>query len=93
VQSITAIDARGAAAGGRALVGVANAAMWALARSGVRFRTLTRADGTLECWRLPRLPEWEVPMRNSHERRPRAPDCETLAAGAETAAQAAAEAA
>jgi hypothetical protein len=58
----------------------AHAAMWALARSGVRFRTLTSDDGTLECWQQPKLPAWEVPKRNPHERRPRAPEWEPGAA-------------
>jgi hypothetical protein len=52
----------------------ANAAMWALAQSGVRFRTLTNDDGTVESWQHPKLPAWEVPKRDPHERRPRAPE-------------------
>jgi hypothetical protein len=59
--------------------------MWALANSGVCFRTLTNDDGTLECWEQPKLPEWEVPKRDPHERRPRAPDWEPEAAAAELA--------
>ena len=58
----------------------ANAAMWALARSGVRFRTLTNDDGTIECWQQPKLSAWEVPKRDPHERWPRAPDWEPGAA-------------
>ena len=58
----------------------ANAAMWALARSGVRFRTLTNDDGSRERWQPPRLPAWEVPKRTPHERRPRAPEWEPEAA-------------
>jgi len=54
----------------------ANAAMWALAKSGVRFRTLINDDGTIECWQQPELPAWEVPKRDPHERRPRAPEWE-----------------
>jgi hypothetical protein len=46
-------------------------AMSALAKSGVCFRTLTNDVGTSECWQQPELPEWEVPKRNPHERRPR----------------------
>ncbi len=61
----------------------ARAAMWALARSGVCFRTLTNNDGSPERWKPPRLPAWEVPKRNPHERRPRAPDWEPEAAAAE----------
>jgi hypothetical protein len=52
----------------------ANAAMWALAQSGVRFRTLTNDYGSPECWQQPELPAWELPKRDPHERRPRAPD-------------------
>jgi hypothetical protein len=63
----------------------AHAAMWALARSGVCFRTLTNDDGTLECWQQPELAAWEVPKRNPHERRPRAPDWEPNKVGAEIA--------
>jgi hypothetical protein len=45
-------------------------------------------DGTLECWQQPELPAWEVPKRNPHERRPRAPawDPEAAAEIAELAA-------
>jgi hypothetical protein len=49
------------------------AAMWALRKSGVKFRTRPNDDGTLECWQQPKLPAWEIPKR-PHERRPRAPD-------------------
>ena len=52
----------------------ANAAMWALYESGVPFRTIVHEDGTIERWQQPKLPAWEVPKRNPHERRPRAPD-------------------
>jgi hypothetical protein len=47
--------------------------MWALAQSGVRFRTIVHEDGTVERWQQPELPPWEVPKRNPQERRPRAP--------------------
>jgi len=70
----------------------ARAAMWALRKSGVTFRTASNDDGTLECWQQPKLPAWEVPKRNPHERRPRAPDWEPNM-GAEIAELAAAEAA
>jgi hypothetical protein len=56
--------------------------MWALVQSGVPFRTIAREDGTTERWEQPELPAWEVPKRNPHERRPRAPMWEP-----ETAAQ------
>jgi hypothetical protein len=52
----------------------ADAAMWALYKSGVPFRTIFHDDGTIERWQQPKLPAWEVPKRNPHERRPRAPD-------------------
>jgi hypothetical protein len=58
----------------------ANAAMWSLYKSGVPFRAIVHEDGTLECWQQPKLPAWEVPKRNPHERRPRAPDWEPRAA-------------
>jgi len=54
----------------------ARAAMWALRKSGVKFRTIVHEDGTVECWQQPELLAWEVPKRNPHERRPRAPDWE-----------------
>jgi hypothetical protein len=63
----------------------ANAAMWALAESGIRFRAFTNGEGGLEHWQPPRLPEWEVPKRNPHERRPRAPEWKPNAAMAEIA--------
>ena len=50
--------------------------MWALYKSGVPFRTIVHEDGTIECWQQPELPAWEVPKRDPHERRPRAPDWE-----------------
>ena len=42
--------------------------------SGVPFRTIVHEDGTIERWQQPKLLAWEVPKRNPHERRPRAPD-------------------
>ena len=51
----------------------ANAAMWALAQSGVPFRTIVHEDGTIERWQQPELPAWERPKDDPHERRPRAP--------------------
>jgi len=58
----------------------AHAAMWALRKSGVKFRTIVHEDGTIECWQQPKLPAWEVPKRNPHERRPQAPEWEPEAA-------------
>lgn len=52
----------------------AHAAMWALGKSGVRFRTLVHNDGTIERWRQPRLAPWEMPRRDPAEPRPNAPD-------------------
>jgi hypothetical protein len=46
----------------------------------VRFRTLPNDNGALEHWQSPRLPAWEVPKRDPHERRPRAPNWEPGAA-------------
>jgi hypothetical protein len=63
----------------------AKAAMWALAQSGVPFRTIVHQDGTIECWQQPELPPWEMPKRNPHERRPRAPEWEPAAETAEIA--------
>jgi hypothetical protein len=60
-------------------------AMHTLYESGVPFRTIVHEDGTLECWRQPELPAWEVPKRNPNERRPRAPDWEPDKVGAEIA--------
>jgi hypothetical protein len=65
----------------------ARAAMWALYKSGVKFRTLTNDDGTIDRWQSPSLPGWEVPKRNPQERRPQAPEWEPeAAADAELAA-------
>jgi hypothetical protein len=58
----------------------AHAAMWALRKSGVKFRTIVHEDGKIECWQQPKLPAWEVLKRNPHERRPRAPEWEPGAA-------------
>lgn len=52
----------------------ANAAMWALKKSGVRFRTLVRVDGVIERFRQPKLAPWEAPRRDPAERRPNAPE-------------------
>jgi hypothetical protein len=59
----------------------ARAAMCALRKSGVRFRTAFSDDGTIECWQQPKLPAWEVPKRDPHERRPRAPEWGARAGG------------
>jgi hypothetical protein len=67
----------------------ANAAIWALAQSGVPFRTIVHEDGTIERWQQPKLPAWEIPKENPHERRPRAPEWEPEAVS-EIAEQAAA---
>jgi hypothetical protein len=58
------------------------------AQSGVPFRTIVHEDGTIERWQQPELPAWEVPKRNPHERRPRAPQWKP-AGTAETGSQAA----
>jgi hypothetical protein len=54
--------------------------MWALYESGVPFCTIVHEDGTIERWQQPELPAWEVPKRDPHERRPRAPNWEPEAA-------------
>lgn len=51
----------------------ANAAMWALAQSGVTFRMIAH-EGGIECWQQPALAPWEVPRRDPAERRPLAPE-------------------
>jgi hypothetical protein len=51
----------------------AESAMWAIAKSGVKFRTLTNPDGSIERWQQPALEEWERPKRDPRERRPRPP--------------------
>jgi hypothetical protein len=45
---------------------------------------LTRG-GTPECWQQPELAAWEVPKRDPHERRPRAPEQEPEELAAEIA--------
>jgi hypothetical protein len=57
----------------------ANAAMWALAASGVKFREIVHEDGTVERWQQPELADWELPRRDPVESRPSAP--EVLARG------------
>jgi hypothetical protein len=47
-----------------------DAATWVLRNSGVKFRTLVRADGTTERWRQPRLASWEVPRTTRPSRGP-----------------------
>ena len=37
----------------------AELAMWALAKSGVKFRTLVNDDGSHRRWQQPALEEWE----------------------------------
>jgi hypothetical protein len=41
---------------------------------------------TIERWQQPKLPAWEMPKRDPHERRPRAPDHDKAAEIAEPAA-------
>jgi hypothetical protein len=54
----------------------AHAAISALRKSGVTFRTASNDDGTFERWQQPKMSAWEVPKRNPHERRNRAPEWE-----------------
>jgi hypothetical protein len=51
----------------------AHAAMWALTKSGVKFREIVREDGSVERWRQPALAPWEVPRRDPAESRPQHP--------------------
>lgn len=51
----------------------AAAAMVALAESGVKFREIVHADGSVERWRKPRLEPWEVPRQSPREARARHP--------------------
>src|SRR5262249_34205159 len=48
----------------------ANGAMVALAESGLKFRKIVHADGTVERWKKPRLADWEKPRRDPAEPRP-----------------------
>jgi hypothetical protein len=48
--------------------------MWALRKSGVRFRAIVHDDGGMERWRQPKLAPWEVPRRDPAEPRPNAPE-------------------
>jgi hypothetical protein len=52
----------------------ANSAMWALRKSGVRFRVIANEDGTVERWKQPRLADWENPRTDPRERRPAHPE-------------------
>jgi hypothetical protein len=52
----------------------ARSALWALRRSGVRFRKIVNADGTVERWRKAKLAPWEVPRRDPSEPRPQHPE-------------------
>jgi hypothetical protein len=45
----------------------ANAAMAALAASGLEFREIVQSDGSVERWRQPRLASWEQPRQGPGE--------------------------
>jgi hypothetical protein len=49
-------------------------AMWALRKFGVRFRVLTRPDGSRERYRQPKLKPWELPRTDPREKRPAHPE-------------------
>jgi hypothetical protein len=51
----------------------AESAMWALKKSGLKFRVIINADGSVETWKQPPLEEWEIPKRDPRERRPKPP--------------------
>jgi hypothetical protein len=48
--------------------------MVAIAACRVRFRAIIHEDGTVECWKKPRLGDWEVPCRDPREARPSHPE-------------------
>jgi hypothetical protein len=60
----------------------ANAAMVALAKSGVKFRTIINEDGTVERWKRPRLADWEKLRRDPREVRPLHPEVAVQRRGA-----------
>jgi hypothetical protein len=62
----------------------AESAMWAIAKSGMKFRTLLNADGSRESWQRPKLEDWEIPKSDSREKRPRPPHYWTPKLPAET---------
>jgi hypothetical protein len=49
----------------------AESAMWAIAKSGIKFRIIVQEDGSLESWQQPPLEPWEIPKTDPRERRPR----------------------
>jgi hypothetical protein len=55
-----------------------------LVDNGVKLRTLTNADGSIESWRRPKLEDWEIPKSDSREKRPPPPHYWTPKLPAET---------
>jgi hypothetical protein len=51
----------------------AESAMWAIAKSGLKFRAIVHEDGSLESWQQPPLEPREIPKTDPRERRPRPP--------------------
>ena len=51
-----------------------NAALVALAESGVKFRAIINKDGSVERWKKPRLAGWEKPRTDPCEKRPAHPE-------------------
>jgi hypothetical protein len=51
----------------------AESAMWAIAKSGVKFRTIVDERGVIQNWQQPELEPWEIPKTDPRERRPRPP--------------------
>jgi hypothetical protein len=51
----------------------AEAAMWAIAKSGIKFRVIVNDDGSTETWQQPELEPWEIPKTDPRQRRPRPP--------------------
>ena len=48
----------------------AESAMWAIAKSGVKYRAIVHEDGWLKSWQQPPLEPWEIPKTDPRERRP-----------------------
>jgi hypothetical protein len=51
----------------------AESAMWALRKSGIKFRVIVNDDGSTETWQQPELEPWEIPKTDPRERRRRPP--------------------
>jgi len=47
--------------------------MTALAESGIKFRKIINADGSVQSWKIPRLADWEKLRRDPSALRPQHP--------------------